>query len=155
MEDILLEVNRHGFFEETHFTIAYSPVPDDTAPRGIGGVLATVHEITEKIIGERRLAALRDLGARTGEAGTAKEACSVAIRALKNYNKDVPFELIYLLDENGDKAQLAATSGFGDGEQLPPAEVVVSEGDKSVWSFAVVLQSKAPAVVENLSSLMT
>ena len=35
MEDILLEVNRHGFFEETHFTIAYSPVPDETAPRGI------------------------------------------------------------------------------------------------------------------------
>ena len=53
MEDILLEVNRYGFVEETHFTIAYSPVPDDTAPRGIGGVLATVHEISEKIVGER------------------------------------------------------------------------------------------------------
>jgi hypothetical protein len=74
MEDILLEVNRHGFFEETHFTIAYSPVPDDTAPRGIGGVLATVHEITEKIIGERRLSALRDLGSRAGEAKTVRES---------------------------------------------------------------------------------
>ena len=41
-DDILLEVNRHGFLEETHFTIAYSPVPDATAPGGIGGVLATV-----------------------------------------------------------------------------------------------------------------
>lgn len=63
MEDILLEVNRHGFVEETHFTIAYSPVPDETAPRGIGGVLGTVHEITEKVIGERRVTILRDLGA--------------------------------------------------------------------------------------------
>lgn len=27
MEDILLEVNRFGFTEETHHTIAYSPVP--------------------------------------------------------------------------------------------------------------------------------
>ena len=26
MEDIFLEVNRYGFMEETHFTIAYSPV---------------------------------------------------------------------------------------------------------------------------------
>ena len=60
MEDILLEVNRHGFVEETHFTIAYSPVPDDTAPRKIGGVLATVHEITDQIVGERRIAALRE-----------------------------------------------------------------------------------------------
>src|SRR6185295_4965343 len=46
MEDIFLEVDRHGFLEETHFTIAYSPVPDDTAPGSIGGVLGTIHEIT-------------------------------------------------------------------------------------------------------------
>jgi hypothetical protein len=31
MEDLALELNRHGFLEETHFTVAYSPVPDDTA----------------------------------------------------------------------------------------------------------------------------
>jgi hypothetical protein len=49
MEDLELEIQRSGFVEETHFTIAYSPVPDETAPRGIGGVLATVHEITEKV----------------------------------------------------------------------------------------------------------
>ena len=27
-DDILLVIDRHGFMEETHFTIAYSPVPD-------------------------------------------------------------------------------------------------------------------------------
>ena len=63
-EDISLEINRYGFVEETHFTIAYSPVPDDTVSTGVGGVLATVHEITETVIGERRVRALRDLGAR-------------------------------------------------------------------------------------------
>jgi hypothetical protein len=67
MDEILLEVNRHGFTEETHFTIAYSPVPDETVPRGIGGVIATVHETTDKIIGERRIAALRALGSHAGE----------------------------------------------------------------------------------------
>ncbi len=36
MEDIELAINRHGFMEESHFTVAYSPVPDETAPRGIG-----------------------------------------------------------------------------------------------------------------------
>src|SRR4029079_5393875 len=29
-DDIHLELRRSGFLEETHFTIAYSPVPDDT-----------------------------------------------------------------------------------------------------------------------------
>jgi len=38
MDDILLQINRYGFVEETHFTIAYSPVPDETVPGGIGGL---------------------------------------------------------------------------------------------------------------------
>ena len=35
MDDLSLEINRHGFFEETHFTFAYSPVPDASAHRGM------------------------------------------------------------------------------------------------------------------------
>jgi hypothetical protein len=65
MEDIFLEINRYGFIEETHFTIAYSPGPDESVADGIGGVLATVHEITEKVRNERRLALLQKLGARS------------------------------------------------------------------------------------------
>jgi hypothetical protein len=77
-DDIQLEINRYGFTEETHFTVAYSPVPDETAPNGIGGVLATVHEITEKIVGERRVTLLRDLGVRSAQAKTAEQACGIA-----------------------------------------------------------------------------
>src|SRR5262249_31034833 len=94
MEDILLEINRSGFIEETHFTIAYSPVPDDTAPGGIGGVLGTVHEITEKVVGERRVVALRDLGARSAEAKTVEEACAIAAETLAQHPEDVPFALL-------------------------------------------------------------
>ncbi|HSS00975.1 MAG TPA: hypothetical protein VLM79_28155, partial [Kofleriaceae bacterium] len=60
-EDIALELHRNGFLEETHFTIAYSPVPDETVASGIGGVVATVIEITEKVVAERRVVVLRDL----------------------------------------------------------------------------------------------
>ena len=120
MDDIPLEINRHGYREETHFTIAYSPVPDEAAPRGIGGVLATVHEITDKVVGERRIKALRDLTARAGEGKSAEEACRLAALALKDHDKDIPFALIYLLDANGENPQLAATSGFKDGEQPLP-----------------------------------
>jgi hypothetical protein len=56
IEDFALELRRHGFLEEGHFTVAYSPVPDETAPRGIGGVVATVHEISATVFGERRVA---------------------------------------------------------------------------------------------------
>src|SRR5438874_10403820 len=98
MDDICLEINRYGFMEETHFTIAYSPVPDDSVPSRIGGVLATVHEISEKIVGERRVLLLGDLGARSAEAKTADEACLAAAETLAKYPQDAPFALIYLLD---------------------------------------------------------
>ncbi len=112
MEDICLEINRHGFMEETHFTVAYSPVPDETAPRGIGGVLATVHEITETVIGERRLAILRDLGAQAVEARTAEEACEVAAQVLEQHRIDIPFAFLYLVNAEGTGANLAGASGL-------------------------------------------
>jgi hypothetical protein len=108
----LLEIDRYGFVEETHFTIAYSPVPDETVPSGIGGVLATVHEITEKVVGERRVVALRDLGARIGEAKTAEEACVIAAETLARHDKDVPFVLFYLLDSEMNCAHLAGHAGI-------------------------------------------
>src|SRR5262245_40800139 len=113
-EDIFLEINRYGFVEETHFTFAYSPVPDETLPSGIGGVLATVHEITEKVVGERRVMALRDLGALV-EAKTAEEACVVAAETLAKHPKDIPFALLYLIDPDGRQARLAGATGVAHG----------------------------------------
>src|SRR5215813_5462627 len=145
MDDIELEVNRHGFVEETHFTIAYSPVPDDTAPRGIGGVLATVHEISETIVGERRIAALRDLGVGAGEARTAEEACRLAAQALRNHEKDIPFALIYLLDANGRTTSLAAATGLAAGDPAAVATVdLAGVRDGSPWPLAEVLDKRSP-----------
>ena len=78
MDDIFLEMNRRGFTEETHWTIEVSPIPDHSQPSRIGGVLGTVNEITEKVVGERRVQALRNLGTRAAEAKSAQEACAVA-----------------------------------------------------------------------------
>jgi len=154
MEDILLELKRHGFTEETHFTIAYSPVPDDTAPRGIGGVLATVHETTEKIVGERRIGVLRDLGARAGEARTPETACVIAAHALEPHAKDIPFALLYLLDPASGDAQLAASAGI-DNVRAGVVRVVKAGGGHDAWQFARVRQTKVPTVIPTLCGAMT
>ncbi len=119
MEDILLYINRYGYVEETHFTIAYSPVPDETAASGIGGVLATVHEITQKVVGERRVGVLRDLGRRSlAEAQTAEAVCAAAAGILAKHPMDVPFAAIYLTHPDGGCAKLAGTCG------VDPAHIV-------------------------------
>jgi hypothetical protein len=133
-EDILLEIDRHGFLEESHFTIAYSPVPDETAPGGIGGVLATVHEITEKVVGERRVVALRDLGGRLGDAKTAEEACAFAAQALLAHDRDVPFALFYLLEADGARARLVGCAGAERAaEAFAPASVDLSAPRPDGW----------------------
>ncbi len=38
-EDVLLDINRHGFVGESYFTWSYSPLPDAGAASGVGGVL--------------------------------------------------------------------------------------------------------------------
>jgi PAS domain S-box-containing protein len=150
-EDIGLEINRHGFVEETHFTIAYSPVPDETVPTGIGGVLATVHEITEKIVGERRVVALRDLGACVGDAKTAEEACAVAAQTLSAHGKDVPFALLYLVDTDRRHAILAGATGIDGHEDIGPALIDLNDTSACAWPLAQALRADAMQVVTPLS----
>ena len=131
-EDIELHINRAGFIEETHFTVAYSPVPDETAPREIGGVLATVHEITAEIVGQRRGSALRELASAV-EAKTAEQACINAAAKLAAHSKDIPFALIYLYTQDGNAA-LAGATAVEDGAALAPLAVSL-EDRSAVWPF--------------------
>jgi PAS domain S-box-containing protein len=137
-EDIELHINRTGFTEETHFTVAYSRVPDETAPRGIGGVLATVNEITGKIIGQRRATVLRELASAV-EAKTAKEASVNAIAKFSAHTKDIPFALIYLCDADGSAASVAAT-GIENAPMLAPALIKVDD-QSAVWPFSGQMQT--------------
>jgi len=149
MEDIQLEINRHGFIEETHFTIAYSPVPDDSVPGGIGGVMATVHEITEKVVGERRVVALRDLGAQTVQAKTAEQACAIAASTLSAHQKDIPFVLFYLLEPDGRSARLAGHGGLPAGDPLAPLTLTLGSADEA-WHIPEALDPAEMFVLEGL-----
>ena len=153
MEDIPLEINRRGSFEETHFTIAYSPVPDESVPGGIGGVLATVHEITEKVVGERRVRALRDLGARSVEPKSAQEACIIVGETLSLHSKDIPFLLLYLLDEKRQNARLAGCIGADQEDRGCPGLLdLSSQAGEEVWPLSCVLATEDIQLVEDLTS---
>jgi signal transduction histidine kinase/DNA-binding response OmpR family regulator len=151
IEDLALELKRHDFTEEAHFTVAYSPVPDDSAANGIGGVLATVHEITEKIVGERRIGALRDL-ATPAEAKTAEEACTIAASALSAHTKDIPFALIYLIDPIDHCARLAGATGVAIGADVAPSVIALGESTVTArWPLYEVLQTEGSVVIDSLA----
>jgi two-component sensor histidine kinase/PAS domain-containing protein len=61
-EDLLLKIQRHGAkWEDARFTISYSPVPDASAPTGVGGVLITAVETTDRVLMEEALRASEEM----------------------------------------------------------------------------------------------
>jgi signal transduction histidine kinase/DNA-binding response OmpR family regulator len=148
-EDLLLEIERHGFREESHFTIAYSPVPDETALGGIGGVLGTIHEITGKVIGERRTEVLRDLAAQLGDAKTEQEACTAAAQVLTEHDKDIPFALLYLIDHERRQAELVGWTGVTPGGDIS-AKFIDLEQDAD-WPVREALKLEKMQVVDRLA----
>ena len=152
IEDFELHIQRSGFTEETHFTVAYSPAPDAATPSGIGGVLATVHEISQKVVAERRVSILRDLGTEAAE-NTAEETCRVAVQTLARHSKDVPFALLYLVDPDGAHARLAGAAGTEPGQGASPQVVSLDPaGTDPGWPLAVAFRGHGIVEVTNLSS---
>ncbi|HVA90459.1 MAG TPA: PAS domain-containing protein, partial [Chloroflexota bacterium] len=133
-DDQLLPLDRNGYVEECYFTFSYSPIRDETG--GIGGVFTAVTETTGRVLGERRLATLRELATRTAQATTAENACALATAALCENQADVPFALLYLVDSDGRAARLAAASGLEGG--MPPAlcRIDLTSGDSPLARVA-------------------
>ncbi len=72
-KDLLFELERYGFPEETYFDVSYDPVRVESGE--VGGVYCIVTETTERVVGERRLGLLKDLAERNAAARTARDAC--------------------------------------------------------------------------------
>jgi nitrogen-specific signal transduction histidine kinase len=108
-QDLLFEIERHGFPEETYFDVSYDPVRVESDD--VGGVYCIVTETTERVVGERRMALLKDLAARNAKARTVAEACVFATETLATTPNDLLFALTFL----GDKLQ---SSTPGAPEQL-------------------------------------
>ncbi|MGH6936441.1 MAG: PAS domain-containing protein, partial [Methylocella sp.] len=126
--EVLLVMERNNFAEETYFTWSYSPIADDFGK--ISGVFCACTEDTRRVLGERRLRTLRDLGERGLVPETAEQACRTAAASLAENPHDLPFVLIYLLDEDGKQARLCETINVAAGTKANPGMIVIgNEGN--------------------------
>jgi hypothetical protein len=125
-EGLLLFLHRSGYPEETYHTFSYSPLPDDDGT--IAGMLCVVTEETQRVIGERRLDTLRDLGSALGAIQSERDVMRTVAASLARNAKDLPFTLIYLLDaETGQLRRMAETGGI-DGATAPEIVTRVRPG---------------------------
>ena len=111
-KDLLFEIERHGFLEETYFDVSYDPVRVESGE--VGGVYCIVTETTDRVVGERRLALLKGLAERNATARTSRDACVLATGTLAVKPQDILFAITYLGDElqsctPGAREQLAVS----------------------------------------------
>ncbi len=126
-EALLLLMERNGYVEETYFTFSYSPIVDEAG--GYGGIFSPVTEETQRIIGERQLALLRELSVRTADARTWQDACTLSAAALATNPHDIYWALLYMIDADKNAAVLAAATGVEPGSRAAPLVVPLDEGE--------------------------
>jgi signal transduction histidine kinase/serine phosphatase RsbU (regulator of sigma subunit)/DNA-binding response OmpR family regulator/anti-sigma regulatory factor (Ser/Thr protein kinase) len=147
-ESLLLLVERSGYPEESYHTFSYSPLTDDHGR--IAGMLCVVTEETSRVISERRMATLRDLGSALAAASTSAEICAAAGRQIGRDDVGIPFALGYLLSDDGRTAELAWRSGVPAGHRLAPGSIPVDAVD-GIWPVAQALDGEE-VIVEGLDA---
>jgi PAS domain S-box-containing protein len=141
-------LERHGYIEETYFDVSYDPIRDESGQ--VGGIFCIVSETTGRVLSERRLGMLRELGADLAAINTEDNLFSAIRSRLDAHAKDLPFALIYLCDADGKQARLACAHGATPGDGIAP--IVIDLDRKSeVWPAPQLLTTAAPVTVDDLA----
>ena len=120
-EALLLFLERSGYPEETYHTFSYSPLPDDGG-KIEEGMLCVVTEETDRVIGERRVSTLRDLGSQlAARFGRTRTSAKRSRTRWETTAADLPFSILYQVDaETGGLRRMSETGGV-DQVLAPPA----------------------------------
>lgn len=145
-ENLLLALERYDYLEEAYFTYSYSPIK--AADGRVGGVFTAVFETTERVLSERRMRILRELAARTAESKSVREACRTFAQVLGDNNPDIPFALLYLVDDDARGASLAASAGLQTASYHPADHLALDGNDG--WSIARAVRHSSSVALDDL-----
>ncbi|RYF73348.1 MAG: response regulator, partial [Comamonadaceae bacterium] len=135
---LLLLLERSGYPEETYHTFSYSPLMGDDGR--VEGVFCAVSEETDRILSERRLAALGDLASGLASADRRSSVLAAARGALGRAGRDLPFSLLYLYDDAG-VAHRACHAGIADTHRLAPSRIDPTRD--AMWSAQRILAGES------------
>ena len=151
-EDLLLFLERSGYPEETYHTFSYSPLDGDGRPHR-PGMLCVVTENTERVVGERRMANLRDLAAAVAGTRTEPGVLGAVDRAARAATWPTSPSAPPTCSTPPGDAQLGCAAGITPGSAAAPSVLVADERDP-VWPTARLLAGEQ-VLVEDLADRFT
>ncbi|MFC4070099.1 chemotaxis protein CheB [Actinoplanes subglobosus] len=135
-ENMPMLMDRNGALEEVYVTFTYSPITDDRG--AVVGVQNSVLDTTATMVAERRMGLLRTVAAENAGARTPEHACELVAGALARFPADVPFALLYVIDQVRREARLAGVAGLEAGSFAAPLVIDLWNGNP-VWPLPSVL----------------
>ncbi|HEY5745491.1 MAG TPA: ATP-binding protein [Chryseolinea sp.] len=146
VESQLLIMERNGYPEETYYTFSYTPIPGDNG--GTAGMICANTDDTERIISERQLGTLTQLGKTLTDCHSSEEVIARTIETLKQNPYDFPFALFRAI--SGDKAKLALSTDLGESAPIVSAEIDIDADNEIARIIKQALTSRQLQVFENL-----
>jgi len=140
-EALLLILERSGYPEETYHTFSYSPLADEEGR--VAGMLCVVSEDTKRVIGERRMATLRELGSVSSGVREEQDFLDEAGQVLAGNQRSLPFTMVYLFEAGA--ARVACTSGIEKGHPAAPRTLPFDEADP-VWPVHELKSGRAAVI---------
>jgi PAS domain S-box-containing protein len=146
VESQLLIMERNGYPEETYYTFSYTPIPGDDGKTA--GMFCANTDDTDKIISERQLRTLTQLGKRLADCRSNREIIEKTIATLQENPFDFPFALFRMIQD--EKAVLVHSTPLGDSKKIVLREINLSEDRTVAPCINKALQTRKPQVYESL-----
>src|SRR4030095_4467842 len=140
-------LSRNGYAHEASLTISCDPIREDGDHIG---VLMSLTETTDHVVGARRNSALREVAATSAGARSIDAAARRAVEAISRHPSDVPFALIYLVAADRASARLAATTPLPARNAASPEIIDLDAKHEAGWPVALALQQNGTEVVDDL-----
>src|SRR6476646_7674219 len=105
-EDEQRILHRNGYPEECYFSFSHSPIDD--VDGSTAGVFTAATETTAKVLHDRRMRVVRELGAVSiTDAGSPAETCRAVLRVLATARETLPFAVAFLREDGGPVEKVA------------------------------------------------
>jgi PAS domain S-box-containing protein len=145
-EALLLIMERNGYPEETYYTFSYSPIAGELD--SVDGIICANTDATERIISERQLRTLRDLGRNIIDAGNEHIVFEKTMEVIEQNPQDFPFAMIYHLNNEGNIATLSRKTNNINRQRIAPLQFDIDAD--APWWFEHVVRSGKLMITEDL-----
>ncbi|CAG8434299.1 2598_t:CDS:10 [Scutellospora calospora] len=99
-----ISVYRDNYLEEGYFSYSVSPILKEDGT--FFAMMNLSEDTTHKVLSSRRLKLLGELGSRFNDAESLESACNIITDTLHKNDKDIPYALIYLIDNNNSNSRV-------------------------------------------------